>query len=71
VVKSIERFLEVQDNRLTEAARKEVLFPAEAKKIIQKKPEKMMALLRASEDMTDDELEEWIGRMTKGRGGAQ
>ena len=68
-VGTIERFLEVEDGCLTNSAVREAKFPVEAKRIIQKRPETVMALLRISEDMAEDELEKWIDEMKRERGG--
>lgn len=64
-VKQMERFLGTENNRLSEAARKESAVPMEARKIIMKKPNGMMALLRASEDLSEDKLQEWAERIKK------
>lgn len=64
-VKEIERFLGVTNRSLSIAARSESAMPVEAKRIIMKKPEAMMALLRASEDLSEEQLQDLAERIKK------
>lgn len=62
-IKRIAKFFDLRDDFLSEAAEKEKGVPTEARRIIMKNPEKMMALLRASENLSEQEINEWVERI--------
>jgi transcriptional regulator with XRE-family HTH domain len=59
VVRRIERYLTVQDSSLTKAAKATSDLPQEAKRIIGERPA-VMALLRASAELSDEEIDKLI-----------
>jgi transcriptional regulator with XRE-family HTH domain len=62
VIQKIEAYLEVKDGSLVAAARKEKDFdvPSEAKALFWKRPELNMALLRASQDYSEEHINKLI-----------
>ncbi len=66
-VMKIEQFLNVTDGSLVKAAQKEKDFdvPSDAKEIYWQRPELSLALLRASTDLSEDEINELIEKMGK------
>jgi transcriptional regulator with XRE-family HTH domain len=65
VVRKIERYLKVTNGTLVKAAGKEWDLPTEAKTILMKRPELSMALLRASENLSEDDLTKLIRELGK------
>jgi transcriptional regulator with XRE-family HTH domain len=59
-VKKIEKFLKVDNNSLSEAATREMNIPKEARRIFSRRPNLNFALLRASENLTEEEVNELI-----------
>ncbi len=66
-VMKIERFLNVTDGSLLRAAQREKDFdvPSDAKEIYWQRPELSLALLRASTDLSEEEINELIEKIGK------
>jgi transcriptional regulator with XRE-family HTH domain len=69
VIYKIEEYLKVSDGRLVEAARKEKDFdvPSEAKELFWQRPELSMALLRASQDYSEEYINKLLKNLTSRR----
>lgn len=67
VIQKIEAYLKVKDGSLVAAARKEKDFdvPIEAKALFWKRPELNMALLRASQDFSEEHINKLIKSLVK------
>ena len=65
IVKQIEKFLNVEDALLVKAAKRRSNLPTEARKIFMQRPELNFALLRASENLSEDAITRLINQITK------